>query len=634
MIRRLARAGCFALAAMVFLGGCSSIFARTAEEMPSPTPAPQETVPQRGGDLFIAVPEVIESFDPLDASSEDLINFFSLIYETPFTYDATGRMHESLIESWDVSPDGRTFTFHVRDDVYFSDGTPLGARDVYESAQRALDTVNEVPEEPTPVPEETLDPESSASPTPVPTRRPSATYAQRFSEYGRSITDIEQDGDTIIVRTDGSGDDVLRFMTFPVTRAGFSEDALPIGTGPYKMTEPYEEGSRIALEINTSWWKDQPYIERIVAVPAEGDREKIEMQQTSLIDFLTTDALNAGNYAISGTSKVIDFMTNYFDCLVPNLTVPGLNMPEVRRAISDAIDRRELLSTVLLNHGVPSNLPIAPDSFVMDARFRTNQQNIQSALELLGQAGYRVEELGNGRTLSLSLIVPDALDSTYKKEAARAISKQLAEVYIEITVEELPEDEYEARLLSGDFDLAYCSYHLSTAPDLAFMLRQNGSGNYNGFSDMQVAEALDACETALTEQEMTDAYAHLQELLNVHMPVIGLYFRMHSIICDENIGGISGVREETVFEDIASWYTMFTTRTVQGGVTHAPTATAAIRRQTEPESRAGESGTWQPAAAPSETPSAFSSAAPGEESSSPSEENGNGGDDGEGEGDG
>ena len=563
------------LCALLLLAGCTSIFTRTEELDNDSGTVPQETVPRRGGDLFIALPEDVTALDPLDAESADLMNFYSLIYETPFRYDETGRLQNVLVEEWTVSEDSRTYKFRIRDDVYFSDGTKLVATDVLESARNAM----AVPEESasgtqTPAPSDSVQAEA-------PTQPP--TDEQRFLKYGRHITGMELgDDNTLIVQTDGQSNDVLRFMTFPVTKASGSSDAGPLGTGPYAVSGQFVSEESVQLEANSSWWGETPHIERIVAVPVADPRDKIEMQQTSLIDFVTTDALNAGNYAVKGQAKVIDYMTNYFDCLVPNLEVPGLALPEVRRAISEAIDRREILSTILLNHGVPSNLPIAPDSFVMDARFRSNQRSISAALELLQRVGYRTEEFGSGRTLSVSLIVPDAIDSTYKKEAARSIAKQLADVFIEVKVETLNEEEYIRRLITGEYELAYCSYYLSPVPDLAFMLQQNGTGNYNGFDDTQIDLALEMCQAAITEEEYIAAYANLQELLNVHMPVIGLYFRMNSIICDEGIGGISNVREETIYANIASWYTLFSTRpAATDSATSSPSQTAP-RRQTEP----------------------------------------------------
>lgn len=561
------------------------MFVQSADEVSStPSVATQGAVqvaPAHGGDLFIAIPDGVTTYDPLLATNEDLVNFYTLMYETPFAYDETGRLVNDLIDTWDVSSDGRTFTFKIRDDVYFSDGIKLTANDLYESARRALNAAETAQEE-QPTQDPTRDPESSTSPLPTATLSISTagSYAQRFADYGSQITSMDLiDDTTISITMQTPGNAALHFMTFPVTKADFSENDLPVGTGPYSIVDVNEDG-RITLEANPYWRGDDPYIDRIVANPVSGSHEKIDMQQTSMLDFVTTDALNAGNYSASGNTTVVDYMTNYFDCLVPNLADPDLADINVRRAISEALDRREVLSTVLINHGVPTTLPIEPDSFVVDARFRSNQRNISGALERLRTSGYRYEENGQGKVLHLELIVADSLENSYRKEAARAIKKQLAQVYIEIDVVVLDAQEFVSRLQTGSYDLAYCSFYMSPFPNLEFLFRHDGASNFNHFYDQQVEDALDACAKAITEQELIDAYTVLQELLNAQLPIIGLYFRMNSIICDANIGGLSGVREGTIFADIPAWYI---TSTIQSAATATATS-ATPQPATMPES--------------------------------------------------
>lgn len=548
-------------------GACSSVFVESTDEVSSKpsiaTQSAMEEAPAHGGDLFIAIPDGVTMYDPLLATNEDLVNFYTLMYETPFAYDESGRLVNDLIDTWDVSSDGRTFTFRIRDDVYFSDGIQLTANDVYESARRALNAAEEA-QEARPTQEPTQDPESTGSPLPTASVSVSTdgSYARRFADYGSGITSMDLvDDNTISITTQSPGNAALHFMTFPVTKADFSENDLPVGTGPYSIIDVNENG-QIILEANPYWRGDEPYIDRIVANPVSGPREKIEMQQTSRLDFITTDALNAGNYSVSGNTTVVDYMTNYFDCLVPNLADADLADINVRRAISEALDRREVLSTVLINHGVPSTLPIEPDSFVVDARFRSNQRNISGALDRLRTSGYRYEENGEGKVLNLELIVADSLENSYRKEAARAIKKQLAEVYIEVEVVVLKAEEFVTRLQTGSYDLAYCSFYMSPFADLEFLFRHDGASNFNHFYDQQVEDALDACAQAITEQELIDAYTVLQELLNAQLPIIGLYFRMNSIICNASLGGLSHVREGTIFADIPSWYITSTMQSV------------------------------------------------------------------------
>lgn len=551
-------------AGFLLLSGCASIFNENAGDILTPTPAPVEVVPQRGGDLFIAVPSDIRSFDPITAVNEDLINFLTLIYECPFVYNEDGRLEECLIDTWEVSESGTEYLFHLRQDICFSDGEQLTAADVVATASRILGRTAMRPED------SAGDGEDSSQPA------WQTSLSNRYGAYNHDILSVDaEDAFTVSVTLHEAGNAALYFMTFPVTKADFSPRDLPCGTGPY-MVESYTEGEQAVLVINELWWQEAPYLDRIVANAVNGPSETMELLETSILDFVTTNAVNSGNYNLVGQWQVIDYMTNYYDCLVPNLDRPKLRNVSIRRAISDALDRRELLSTVLLNHGVPSLLPIAPDFYAVDAKYRSGQSDPSEALRLLGEAGYRTEEADEEEqtapALQLRLIVPDTMTSTYKREAARAIKKQLERVFIEVEIAELGEEDYMTALMEGDFDLAYCSYYLSEVPNLAFMFDENGAGNYGHVYDPQLQEAIGDVGKAVTEEEMMQACIRLQERLSALMPQIGLYFRMNSIICDEGIHGITDVRQNAVFASVSRWYNSYFAQTVpQDSASPTPT---------------------------------------------------------------
>lgn len=589
-------------AVLLGCGACTSIFNAEPGEIPSPTPAPVEMIPQAGGDLFIAIPDDIRSFDPLTATSEDLINFLTLIYETPFTYDENGQLQNCLVDSWDVDEGHTVFTFRLRDDVFFTDGEPLTADDVVAGARRVLGRTTAVPAATEPPEEQEGEAEEEQTPY------WQTTLANRYGAYNHDILSVEATGQQeVTVTLREAGNAALHFMTFPVTKADFQPRDIPVGTGPYQV-DSYEPGEQAVLSVNALWWRDPPYIDRIVANAVSGPTQKMERLATSILDFVTTDAVNSSNYNVTGQWRVIDYMTDYYDCLVPNLQHSALRQVGVRRAISAALDRRELLSTVLLNHGVPSLLPIAPDYYAVDARYRSGQSSPSEALELLTDAGYRTEnteETAEGAVLTLRLIVPYTIGSTYKREAARAIVKQLGRVGIGIEIAELSEEEYMEALNGGDFDLAYCSYYLSEVPDLAFMFDVSGAGNYGHVDDPVLTEALRACRQAITAEETIAACAALQERLSSLLPQIGLYFRMNSIICDEGIHGIQGARQNRVFCSVSEWYNSYFAQPVLQTATAEPTATL---HQTEPESAQGSapSGSAAPSAGRSPSPTAAS----------------------------
>lgn len=567
--KRLAAAGLASLT--VLLCACANLSGNaSASQSAAPSAsASAEVQKQSGGELFIAMPQGITDLDPLTATNEDLINLLGLIYDTPVRLGEGSEPQAGLAESWEVDETGTVYTFHFRQGLTFQDGTtPFNVDDVIYSLQRVLaadgtaDPAAPQPEssaspEGSGEPESSRAPQTTSSPSPSPTEsgggQVELPQRNRYAQYNSLLSNYERVDDyTLKLTMSKPGREALYMMTFPVVSATlFEEGGSPVGTGAYKV-DGYEPDSRMTLSINDGWWGKRPYIEKIVANAVSGSDQKIEKVESSILDFITTDVLYAGKYKLAGKTQVVDYMTNYYDCIVPNLGLSVLDDINVRQAISYAIDRREIISTVLLNHAVPANMPIAPDFYAYDSKYKQDD-DLKTAREYLHAAGYKTDEDAEGSTLELTLMVPADRDASYRVEAAKAIKKQLKRVGVEITIEELTPEEFLGKLNAKDYQLAFVSYYLDENPNLSFMFNSGGTGNYNGVSNQELTDAIAAAGNAFTEESVQAAYSELQKVLMERVPQIGLYYRMNSIICDEAITGITGVRQNTVFGSIDQW---------------------------------------------------------------------------------
>lgn len=549
------------------------------------------TEKQAGGDLFIAMPADTGSLDPLTAADEDLVNLLTLIYEPAVRVNANGQPEPCLIESWEADESGRVYTFKVRQDVFFADGsTPLTAEDIVYSAKQVGALTGAQFDAPVPVepnPEGTQDPNAqegtqdpdnpegtpgadssteasssaetsqteSSDPGAGSTESPTIEIPQtnRYAQYNSLVESIEVvDSATVKLTMTKPGVEALYFMSFPVMNEALHAGGQTVGTGPYRI-ESFDASTEMVLTANGAWWNGQPNIPTIVARPMTGSTAKLEAVSTSILDFITTDVLYAGKYKIAGKTQVIDYMTNYYDCLLPNLGNSTLGITEVRQAISYAIDRRELISTVLMGHGVPANMPISPDFYAYDSKYNQDE-DLKTARALLESAGYRSSMDGTGNALRFTIIVPDDREMSYRIEAAKAIKKQLEGVGIEITVEELNQQEYYDRLQAKNFELALCSFYLDEDPDISFLFNPGGSANYGGVDNAEITAAIDAARSAFAEEAIKTNYSELQRLLTERVPQIGLYYRMNSIVCSELLTGVGSPRQGEVFAQVNEWY--------------------------------------------------------------------------------
>ena len=598
-----------------FLTSCSSIQTmlvnNTATEG-SPS-AEASYSPQPGGELFIAVPDDIESYDPLLARNEDLINMLSLVYETPLTVDAGGRVQPGLVETWQSDETGAVFTFSFRRGIVFHNGDPFSAEDVFETIMDILaldgtngttaasgDQASASPDaseenssaspdagevegsaspdasvstentnfisrwissgdtaENTGTGQETEDGQPTASPTETGTTQAAEESVNRYTIYNKEIDSVTLvDENTLELKMKKPGRDALYFMTFPVRPKDDSDFSTPVGTGPYAVQEM---GDAITLGVNDGWWKKAPYIKSIVAKPISIQDNKMETYESGLLDFVTTGDISANKLKAQGKTQTVDYMTNYYDCLIPNLFDSTMKNDDVRKAISYAIDRRDVISNVLLNHAVAAEMPVSPGFFAFNNKYNLYEIDKNMAKQLLAKAGYSISagsdngSLSAGSTLNISIIVPKIIGQEYRVEAAREIAKQLGEIGINCKVEELSLEEYSMRLKAGDFSLAYTSYYLDQNMDLTFMFQPDSESNFGHVASDELMGYIDACNKAINEKDIITAYENLEQYFMDKVPQIGLYYRMHSIITDDSVKGISKPYENHIFGEISAW---------------------------------------------------------------------------------
>lgn len=536
--------------------------------------------PQSGGKLVIAIPEEISSYDPLLAEDGDLINMLSLVYESPLTVDVSGKFLPCLAETWTSDDAGLTFTFSIRQGVRFHDGSALSAADVYQTIldilaldgtyAKGTETGDEsepsasadVPASATPgltqtgwtrstgQPALTAPSAENNSATQSPEGAVSTENVNRYTIYNNEVESVMMpDENTVRIQMKNEGRQALYFMTFPV-RPRNSDIAQPAGSGPYMVKSM---GETVELVVNKNWWKVAPYITDIIAKPISADKDKLAAYQEGVLNFISTGDFAANKLKAAGKTQVVEYMTNYYDCLVPNLFEPSLKNDAVRQAISYAINRRSLISTVMLNHAEAAEMPISPRFFAFNTKYNTYQIDQDMARELLAKQGYRTSLDGQGKVLKLSIIVPRMIGQEYRTDAAAQIAKQLQDVGIDCIVEPLELAPYAERLKESRFTLAFCSYYLDQNNDIGFMFDEDGPGNYGHVYSEQLSESIAACNAAVNEADIIAAYDKLQQYFMEKVPQIGLYYRTYSIVTDEAVQGMTALYQNRLFADVASW---------------------------------------------------------------------------------
>lgn len=522
-------AGCAKDSGVVdILGSTSDI--PNASQLPLPNTASGGT----GETLRLNLPD-IASLHPLEQVSEAVGNLFSLLFDPAIRVNADGSCSANILESWEVSEDGSEYTFSIRKNVAFYDAS-YGTVDA-EDILFCLDYI--------------VKHESAAL----------HAYVDGVESYEK-VDDL-----TIRVRTSGKKRNLPYLFSFYVVPKEYyaqkkaSTKALPVGTGAYAV-ESYAEGESMRLVRNASWWKVAPAYAAIELTPVAEGRIALGSDVFSDYEMLFTDSLAAGSLGVAGKVDVHQIRTPYLTCLVPNVYNRAMGDANLRRAIAYGVDRAKLISSTLMGLGEATVTPLSENFWAVNKTAQsTAAQDKSLALSYLEKAGYRTAEDGRQYTinsdgtrgyLSLRLLYTPS-DGAYDLNGAvaQAIAESLGEIGIRVELVSQDADTYLSTLQKGNFQLALCQFYMYADQDLRFLFRD--ACNYGNFHDSALQQALTACASALSEEEIQAAFTELQTQLVEKMPVIGLYYAEHCLLVNSSISVPSKLCFAKVFQNINEW---------------------------------------------------------------------------------
>lgn len=488
-----------------------------------------------GGEITLPIPKNPETWDPLCVLTEDLVNAYNLIFESPLRLDETGRPSANVIETWSVDETGTVYTFNVREGIQFHGGYgTLTARDIKYTIDKILN----------------LEPGTSI-----------------YQEYGDLIESSVVKSDTVLeVRLKQKDNRILYFMNFPILcqsyySSGDAGNKKPVGSGPY-VVEEFSQSDVCVLKINEKWWKTLPYIETIYLRPTESDEIERADVESGDLSVGTSFNLTSNRYRGSEKHYTTDYVTPFYDGLIPNFGRNSMNDLNLRKAISYGIDRRDIITKVMMNHALPVSSPLMPDFWLGTSTVdNTSEYNRTRALDFLEQAGYTYDEqtkkaTKNGKALTLQLlVVNNTTQYTYQQEVAKMVQSQLADIGITVEIVSKVNDEFYDDLEAGNFDLALMRFYTNKAQDVDYLFGSEGSSmNYGNYSNEEFNSLSAALTGAIAEKDMANAYVQYSNFLNDNLPHIGLYFLTESMIYDVEIKGIANAKYTDAYMEIGNWY--------------------------------------------------------------------------------
>jgi peptide/nickel transport system substrate-binding protein len=493
---RLARLSCAGAVALILLstGGCR-----------------RESRRDRAGTttLTILYPGDEHAFSLLWDEDAKFLVFLPLV-----TRNAQGELEGRLARSWEHSPDYRTWTVHLRSDIRWHDGMPVTANDI----KFTLEFLS----------------------------RPEVL---QLSPGAVSVTVLDDTTYTLTLHrgTDGSPLDDDWTVYYPkhllerLDPAKWREWEFwvhPVGDGPYRYVR-HVPRTMIELEANPDYYRGRPRIERVVL--RFGDPQVTELLSgnvDAIPEFNEIDLLKlAGDPRFEAYQG---FRLFFARALVWNTRRPALRDVKVRRALTLAIDRRELDRALSL----PAATPVF-DVIFSEGQLRRGEvppalpHDTAEARRLLAEAGWgEVGEGGVGRRggepLRFAVLVSPLQGMD---RAAVLIQAQLRAVGVQVDVQTLQLDALVGKVKAGEFDAV-----LVTMPIDGRLWSWGaffGPSSPSGYNNPRVVALLERARAAMDPDEVDRAYRELAPIFQAELPVTFLAPAVRTTVANRRLRGLS-----------------------------------------------------------------------------------------------
>ena len=318
-----------------------------------------------------------DTLDPQATAATLAFQVNKSLYDTLVEPDDDGKIVPALAESWTVSADGLTWTFKLRSGVKFHSGKTLDAGDVKATFERILDPATRSPKR--------NDFGAVRSVQAVDALTVRIVLGERFAPF---------------LATLGQGWGAILPADLIARRQNFSTQ--PVGTGPFTVAE-WQRDSFIRLQRFEGYWrKGEPKMREVLIRFVPERAVKVAGLLSGEFDAVDgVDVLDLPRVRANANVKIIRQVTSLVNVVALNNSRPALRDVRVRRALWQAIDRKQVLSTAYGDESIVTNVFMDVVSPFYADIADPYPYNPEQAKKLLAEAGY-----GSGLTLDLALPQP------------------------------------------------------------------------------------------------------------------------------------------------------------------------------------------------------------------------------------
>jgi peptide/nickel transport system substrate-binding protein len=488
-----------------------------------------------GGTLVLSTLDEPAGFNPLFYLDTVSPNIGSLIFNTLVNIDEQLEYVPELAESWQVSDDGRTWDFYLRDGVEFHDGEELDAEDVVFTYQSMLNPATESP----------IAPLYSvvAGIEAIGSRQIRFHLTEPYSSLPYLL--------------------LLEIIPAHLFAASLTPEEFarnPVGTGPFRFES--WDAERIVLSANPDYFEGRPYLDRVIVEQYPDQSRAWSALMQGEVDVVMD--LELEDYRVlenDARFRTHSYLEVFYHTLLFNLQDPLFASADMRRAVDLAVDRRDLIDHALNGWAVETTGPFRPGTWPYDPEVPQSRYDPAQADRILADLGWADTDgdlILDKRGEELAFTILADRGDLLKEAVARRIKWHLFQVGIRVEVESLsPAELFEERLFQGNFQAVLLQFNAGADPDkftrLFWHSENIGSSNLGAYGNSEVDRLIEVGRTSLDTEERRRLYRRIHALIALDHPVVFLYVRKIFFATSARLEGIN-TAPELFYQSIKDWY--------------------------------------------------------------------------------
>jgi dipeptide transport system substrate-binding protein len=451
--------------------------------------------------------------------------------------EGSAKIVPALATSWDVSPDGLSYTFHLRNNVafqttdYFKPSRTLDADDVVFSFSRMLDANNPW--------------HKVAGPSGFPHAR-----SMQMDKLIKSVDKVDahtvrfvlnyRDATFLSVMTMGFASIYSAEYAGQLLKADKTTElnAQPVGTGPFQLRS-YQKDAVIRYDVNKSYWGPKPKVDRLIyAITPDATvrAQKVKAGECQIaLAPKPQDVADASSNTALKVLRTPAFMTAF---VAINSQHKPLDNPKVRQAINMAFDRTTYLKAVFDGTATPAVNPYPPNTWSYAKDISAYPYNIAQAKKLLAEAGFP-----DGFSTTIWTRPTGSVLNPNPKVGAELLQADLAKIGIKADVQVIEWGQLIRDAKQGKHDLLFMGWAGDNGDPDNFLAPQftcaamQGGTNFARFCDPALDK--DIADAKLTDDHAarTRFYEAAQKIIHEQALWVPLGYPVATAITTKNVDG-------------------------------------------------------------------------------------------------